>query len=313
MKLHHLRDVVAIVERGSLRGAARHLGLAQPAISRSIRDLEQELGVELFERSKSGMTLTPIGQIFLRRAKGMQAELQRTLEEIDQFKGKDLGTVSVGLSTAAHFALLPRVVTPFRKRYPNIRLNVTEGLFPRVEADIRDGLMDIYYGPVPKNFYDAGLVVDLLFDNRRIIIGRSGHPLAGATSIRDLVGAEWVTTPVMVNSENEVNTLFKSAGLPAPHIAAQASSGLSIVTLVASSDLLAPMPQQWLDIIGRIQIVQQIPVRELPDAPRISVVRRAGLPLTPAASYFNDLVRRAAFIHAQKMGLLEPAKDGLDH
>ena len=71
MKLHHLRNVVAIVERGSLRAAAKHLGLAQPAMSRSVRELESELGVVLFERNKFGMTLTTVGEIFVRRAKAM--------------------------------------------------------------------------------------------------------------------------------------------------------------------------------------------------------------------------------------------------
>lgn len=67
MKLHHLRNVVAVVERGSLRAGARHLGLAQPAVSRSIKELEQELGLVLFERNKFGMTLTRAGEVFVRR------------------------------------------------------------------------------------------------------------------------------------------------------------------------------------------------------------------------------------------------------
>ena len=67
MKLTHLRDFLAVADRGGLRRAAKHLGLAQPAISRSIRELEHELGATLFERSTSGMVLTPIGEAFRRR------------------------------------------------------------------------------------------------------------------------------------------------------------------------------------------------------------------------------------------------------
>ena len=100
MKLHHLRNVVAIVERGSLRAAAKHLGLAQPAMSRSVRELESELGVVLFERNKFGMTLTTVGEIFVRRAKAMQAEMQRTMDEIEQYKGKGHGDITVAFSAA---------------------------------------------------------------------------------------------------------------------------------------------------------------------------------------------------------------------
>ena len=96
MKLHHLRNVVAVVERGSLRAGAKHLGLAQPAVSRSIKELEQELGLVLFERNKFGMTLTRAGEVFVRRARGIQAEFARTLEEMEHLKGEDRGMITVG-------------------------------------------------------------------------------------------------------------------------------------------------------------------------------------------------------------------------
>ena len=66
MKLNQLRNIMAIAERGSLRGAARHLGLAQPALSRSLQELERELGVQLFERRARGMMLTPMGEALVR-------------------------------------------------------------------------------------------------------------------------------------------------------------------------------------------------------------------------------------------------------
>ena len=62
MNLVHIRNVIAIVERGSLRSASRQLGIAQPALTRSVRDLEKELGAELFERARAGMTATPVGE-----------------------------------------------------------------------------------------------------------------------------------------------------------------------------------------------------------------------------------------------------------
>ena len=68
MKLNQLRDIVAVAERGSLRAAARHLAVAQPALTRSVRDLERELGAPLFERRARGMSLTAMGVAFVRRA-----------------------------------------------------------------------------------------------------------------------------------------------------------------------------------------------------------------------------------------------------
>ena len=301
MKLSHLRILVAVVERGSMRSASRHLGITQPVISRSIQELENELGVKLFERTPSGLVMTPVGDIVIRRAKIVQSELQRTLEEVEQFKGADVGTISLGLSTAAHVAILPKIFTPFRRRFPRVRLKVIEGLFPFLESDIRDGLIDLYVGPVAKNPKSGDLLIEPLFENQRIIIGRHGHPLSTATSVTQLADAQWVTTPVMSDTESEVNQIFEHAGMAPPQIVAQAASALSIISIVAASDLLAPMPQQWQDFIAATKLIARIPIRETTYAPAICAVRQARLPLTPAAQYLSDLIARAAANHARTM------------
>ncbi len=294
MKLHHLRNVVAVVERGSLRAGAKHLGLAQPAVSRSIKELEQELGIVLFERSKFGMTLTRAGEVFFRRAKGIQAEFVRTLEEMEHLKGEDRGVITVGCSSAALLAMMPTIVKRFHLKYPNVRITLLEGSLPMLENEIRDGLIDLYYGPVAKGFVDPALVIDLLFENERIIIGRRDHPLRLATTLKELVGASWVTTPMAIDSDNEVNGVFAVAGLPPPRIVMQASSAMNLAVIVATSDLLAPVAQQWMELIRATGLMERIPVREVSRAPSICAVRRAKSPLTPAAEFLNDLATRAA-------------------
>ena len=86
IKISQLRHLIAAAERGSIHGAARHLGIAQPTISRSLQDLERELGVTHFERSRAGMLPTTIGKVVVRRAKAMAAELDRTLAEVAHYK-----------------------------------------------------------------------------------------------------------------------------------------------------------------------------------------------------------------------------------
>lgn len=300
MKLHHLRNVVAVVERGSLRAGAKHLGLAQPAVSRSIKELERELGLTLFERNKFGMTLTHAGEVFARRAKAIQAEFARTLEEMEHLKGEDRGTITVGCSSATLIAMVPTIVNRFHVKYPNIRIKLLEGSLPMLEGQIRDGLIDLYYGPVATGFVDPALVIELLFENERMIIGRKDHPLRHATSLSDLVGATWVTTPMAIDSDNEVNSVFAAAGLPTPRIVMQASSAMNLAVIVATSDLLAPVPQQWMELIRATGLMERIPVREVSKAPRICAVRRANVPLTPACEFVNDLALRAASAYVHK-------------
>ena len=120
MKLNQLRDLLAIVERGSLRAAARHLGQAQPALTRSIRLLELDLGTPLFEREARGMVLTPAGKLFHQRASLVVHELRHAREELEQHTGKMIGTVVMGLSIMPHVGLLPQALPRFREKFPHL-------------------------------------------------------------------------------------------------------------------------------------------------------------------------------------------------
>ena len=299
MKLTQIRDLVAVAERGSLRAAARQLDTAQPAITRSIRDLEHELGVTLLERSTSGVTLTPIGQAFYRRVSVVQHELRKAREEVLQLKGEGTGTVSVGLATAPHVALLPGALRAFQRRFPEVRLNISEGLFPSLESDLRDGRIDFYVGPKAEDRLSGEYNIEKLSDNLRVALGRRGHPLRAAKSLRDLTSARWVSTSVTIESEAELNPVFERAGLPSPVIAVQAHSALTMITVAASSDLLALLPQQWLSFARKTKLLDHIAIAEQLLAPAICIITRARLPLTPVAEHLCDLFRRES-MHSAK-------------
>jgi LysR family transcriptional regulator, regulator of abg operon len=298
MKLHHLRDIVAIAERGSLRAAARHLSVAQPALTRSVRELERELSVALFERRTRGMILTPMGSAFVRRARSILEEMRRAREEVEQLHGGTRGKVVAGLSLAAHIALLPKTLSPFRARYPQVQLHVIEGWYPTLEAGLKDGSVDFYVGPEPDAPLSPDLRQEKLFDNTRVILARTGHPLGRAKSLRALADAEWATTSITFKAEEELNGLFKEHGLPPPRLALQSQSAVTLQIALANSDLLAMVPVQWTNFPAARGMLAPINVKETFRAPDIVIVCRADLPLTPAAEYFLDLLRRGAPRHS---------------
>ena len=293
MKFSAVKDFLAVAERGGLRAAARHSGTSQPVITRSIQELEKELGVALFERSEKGVKLTAMGHTFLRRAHAVRNELQKAKEEIEQMRGEVHGTVTVGLSSVPHLALLPNALRPFRARYPDVHLSVTDALFPDVEAALLDGRVDLYIGPVPPRL-PRELHNEKLFDNTRIILGRKGHPLGKARSLRELAGAEWITTSITHKAEEELGPLFAEHGLPPPRLVLRAHSALTFLVSMVYSDLLMMAPVQWVKFPLWRDVLQQIHVTELLPAPPICIVQRTGLPQTPAAEYFCDMVRRAS-------------------
>lgn len=299
MKFSALRDFLAVADRGSLRAAARQLGNTQPAISRSIQELERELGTALFERRSTGVQLTTMGQVFLRRARLVGNELQRAKEELDQMRGAVNGRLKVAMSSVPHIALLPNALRPFRLKYPDVAIEIIDAVFPKIEGDLKTGQLDCYFGPVPTTL-PPELSAEKLFDNTRLIIGRKGHPLAKAKSIRTLSKAEWITTSITHNAEEEIGPLFAQYGLPPPKLVMQAHSSLTFLTAVFYSDLLMMLPIQWVQSPLLRDAVEPIRVKELLPAPPICLVRRGGLPLTPAAEYFCDMIRRAV-LHRESL------------
>ena len=293
MKLHHFHEVVAIAERGSIRAAARHLQIAQPALTRSLGELERELGAPLFERRARGVVATMLGEAFVRRATLILHEVRRAREEVDQLRGAATGNVTVGLSIAAHLALLPTALQPFRTRYQKIRLHIIEGFYPTLEFGLRDGAVDFYIGPDSGRKVIPELSKEVLFKGRRTILCRAGHPLALKSSLVDLCEADWVTTSITAEAEDEIGVIFQGVGLPPPRLALRSQSALTLMTCLSNSDLLAMVPAQWTEFALTRGFLTTIEVKEELAAPDIVLVRRADLPLTPAATYLLDLMLRA--------------------
>ena len=302
MKFSQIRSFVAVAERGSVQGAARQMGITQPAVTRSIRDLEHELGAPLFERSGTGMSLTDIGHAVLRRAAGIHADIGRLQAEVVQLSGRQAGTVIVGLSFVAHAGLLPRVIEKFRQQAADVQLEIRESLFTAIEPQLSTGTIDFYVGPVPPgDSFQGRIATEPLFENRRQIFCRRNHPLANATSLAELTGASWVTVPALPFPHDELAIQFGRHGLPPPHVAVRAQTMLSMMFLAGSSDLLAALPLQFQQLLGVRNSLVRIPVTEQLSTSTICIARRASVPLTPAAELLSDLFRRAAIAHAASL------------
>lgn len=297
MKLTHLRDVLAVAEHGSIRAAGRHLGSTQPAITRSIREIEHELGVSLFERHAKGIRLTDMGRAFVRRAEAVQQEIRRAREEIDQLKGGTTGEVTIALSTASIMSIMPRAMREFRRRYPDAVVKVHESFFQPIEKELLSGSIDLYIGPLEAKGAPQ-FVVEQLFENHRLIVARRGHPLAAAKSLADLADARWVRPTLSSHIiEGDFEEMFVRAGLPNPNIVVNARSALITMLAIADSDLLTVVPRQWVDLPLLAGVIEPLALPPLAAAP-IAIVRRLDMPLTPIAEYLCDMMRRVGLQYA---------------
>lgn len=294
MKLHQFRGVVAIAEHGSLRAAARQLGIAQPTLTRGLADLERELGAPLFARRSKGMVATRVGEAFVRRATAILNDVRRAQDEVEQLRGNEVGQITIGLSIAAHLWLLPKALEPFRRQFSKVHLHIIEGFYPTLEQGLLDGGVDFYIGPDPGHKLPRTLQKTTLLSGRRAVLCRSKHPLAHTTSLKELVDAEWITTSITPKAEKELGALFRRYDLPEPKLALRSQSALTLFTCLAHSDLLAMAPAQWTMSPFASRVLTAVPVKEELSAPAVIAVTRADVPPSPAASFLRDLMGRAA-------------------
>ncbi len=292
IKIDQLQHLAAIVEHGSLRAAARRLGVPQPTLTRSVRQLERELGTALFTRAAQGMTLTAAGRQFHQRASTVVHELRRARDELAHGLGDERGEVTAALSIMPHVGMLPQALPAFRRRYPHIKLQLIEGLFPDVEERLRTGQIDFYVGAAPREVPAPGLKLQRLFANVRTVVCRQGHPLQRVRSLKALANADWATTAIDYNAEEDLSRLFAQHGLAPPHVVLHARTALSLLTAITSTDLLAMLPVQWESFAATRSALHAIRVRERLPAPDVVMVTRQGLPMTPAAEHLADLLLR---------------------
>src|SRR6266853_1679303 len=182
MRLRQIRDFLAVVESGSIRAAARKLGVSQPGITKSVRSLEAELHVQLLQRTPHGVVPTPSGRAFLARAQVAQSELRKAEEEAVQAEGEGVGSVAFGVGPTSAFQIVPEAVTHFRRQFPHARLRILEGV-PRVLLPlVRDETLDLATGPRPDAKLDPALAFRPLFREDIVVVARKGHPLRNARS-----------------------------------------------------------------------------------------------------------------------------------
>lgn len=193
----------------------------------------------LFERHQFGMQPTAMGQVMLKRARAIQEELRRAREEIEQLRGEMVGDVRVALPAIATFALMPQTVRAFRNAHPRAVLKFVESFYQPVEARLLNGEIDFFVGPFTDPGRGSRVTSETLFQNRRVVIARKGHPLADATSIRQLTDAEWVKQALHDRaSEGDFDRPFIQHGLPRPNVVMHTTSATATLLAVANSNLL---------------------------------------------------------------------------
>lgn len=283
MRLTQIRDFVAVVDAGSIRAAARKLGISQPAVTKSVRMLETELHLRLLQRTSKGILPTAAGRAFFARARVAQAELLKATEEAAQEGGLETGSVAFGVGPAAGFTIVPEAVARFREQFPDARLRIVGGYTHTLLPMVRDETLDFAIGTRLDAKLEPVISFHPLFRHDFVIVARKGHPLCNARSLAQLADAEWISFHAWGADQGPLHRAFASAGLPVPKKLLRCESYSTTIGLLAKSDMLGIESRRMLERSFAKSYLQAIEVKEPMPSYTAGLFQRADSPLTKAA------------------------------
>lgn len=142
VKIHQIRAFVEVARQGSIRAASRMLNMSQPALSKSIQELEEGLAAQLFFRRSKGVTLTDAGESFYQHASLILEELRAAQEDIRQRQGQLAGQINIGMGASISRSLMPAVISRFHQQHPQVKVRIMEGQLVSMINELRQGELD---------------------------------------------------------------------------------------------------------------------------------------------------------------------------
>ncbi|MFW2464365.1 LysR family transcriptional regulator, partial [Burkholderia pseudomallei] len=197
--LRQLRAFTTIAASGSLGRAADALHVTQPALSRILKRLEEQIGAPLFERHSKGVQLTAIGEALLPHATLLQHEAEHAREEIDALRGLAKGTIKVGAVGSIASLVLPVALGRVLDRWPNLRVVIVEGVWDRLVDALLTHEIDIALSTRVPDTDEVVAIAECRWDDVSHVVAAPDHPLRAAAraplTLADTRAARWAIPP----------------------------------------------------------------------------------------------------------------------
>lgn len=296
MKLHDLRVLIAVVEAGSMGKAAQRLHTCQPAISRSIAELERLLGVRLLDRHPQGVQPTRYGRALLDCGSAVFDDLRRGLESIRFLADPTAGEVRIGCNPFLAASFVAAVIDRLARQHPRIVFSVTAAPVDVLRAQLRERKVDLLVTRKGDAVIDEGMAFRPLFDDSFVVAGGARHPLARRrkVTLAQLAGEPWVLPPPESVIGSVVGEAFARSGLPVPRARVVAVPLEARLSLLASGRFVTIFPSSALKLPGRMAGVRVLPVRLAVRPVTNGIVTLADRTLSPVARLFVDAAREAS-------------------
>lgn len=293
MELRQLKYFIAVAEERSFSRAAERLHISQPPLSTQVMALEEELGVQLLERSNRGVTLTAAGSVFYEEMRAVLVRIEHGKTRTRQAGQGHVGTLSVGFVSIADYGILPPALKDFRSRFPKVEVQLHEMTTDAQVREMRMGRLDIGIALGPNQ--DAELEFEALVNEALVLAMPANHSqakLKGACDLRSFSGENFIATPRDIAPglyDLMISRCYASGFVP--RITQQARQMQTIISLVAAGMGVALVPSsvQNLKRTG----VQYARLKGASPGIEIGILRSPGVG-DPLRDNFAAALRRAA-------------------
>lgn len=294
IRLRHLHTFVAVAQQGTLGRAAETLNLSQPALSKTLNELEQLTGTRLFERGRLGAQLTLVGEQFLTHAVKVLDALNSAGQALNRKEGLNNDIVRIGALPTAALGILPTVIGQFHKQQKDITLQVATMNNTMLLAGLKSGEIDIGIGRMSDPELMNGLHYELLFLESLKLVVRPGHPLLQETVTLSRV-MEW---PVVVSPKGTVprqnaEALLQSQGCKMPAGCIETLSASLSRQLTVDFDYVWFVPSGAVKDDLRRGVLTALPIATQGAGEPIGILTRVDATLTPGTQTLLSAIRKS--------------------
>ncbi|EKQ1214822.1 LysR substrate-binding domain-containing protein [Klebsiella pneumoniae] len=294
IRLRHLHTFVAVAQQGTLGRAAETLNLSQPALSKTLNELEQLTGTRLFERGRLGAQLTLVGEQFLTHAVKVLDALNSAGQALNRKEGLNNDIVRIGALPTAALGILPTVIGQFHKQQKDITLQVATMNNTMLLAGLKSGEIDIGIGRMSDPELMSGLHYELLFLESLKLVVRPGHPLLQETVTLSRV-MDW---PVVVSPKGTVprqnaEALLQSQGCKMPAGCIETLSASLSRQLTVDFDYVWFVPSGAVKDDLRRGVLTALPIATQGAGEPIGILTRVDAILTPGTQTLLSAIRKS--------------------
>ena len=292
-KSRQLLLLAAIGQHHTLRKAAAALNTTQPAATKLLQDLEVTLGQQLFERHRRGLRPNAFGEIMVRHARTVLADLDRARYELASLARGEVGQIRVGAVPSAVPYYIVRAVTRLKASQPRLGISVEIGTSNNLIAALARGEVDILVARRWETPNQSDFAYEGSIDEPLVVAARKGHPLASREEIvwSDLVGWPWVLLPEGSPMRQVLASFFRDCGIHRPANLVETSSMLMMISLLQETDTLAVIPEDVLRSASGRHLLTALPIRVAPIMGAYGILTLRDRPLSSGALTFLDGLR----------------------